>query len=99
MKLRELSNEIAGYVNENGENIFADQLIKDIRSGKELSEDQKQLLRLMGFDKNGIQSQNQEEERENDKNSYQLNNINSDLLRSYGITGIKRNVDKDGNEY
>ena len=99
MKLRNLSNEIAGYIDENGENIFADQLIKDIRSGKELSEDQKQLLRLMGFDKNGIQSQNQEEERENDKNSYQLNNINSDLLRSYGITGIKRNVDKDGNEY
>ena len=96
-KLREYANEIASHIDENGQNTYADELINAIRSGKPLNEDQKSMLILMGFNPNGTNSENTDNS--NYKNPFQLENVNSDELKSYGITGITRNVDENGNEY
>ena len=96
-KLREYANEIASHIDENGQNTYADELINAIRSGKPLNEDQKSMLTLMGFNPNGTNPENTDGS--SSKNPFQLENINSDELKSYGITGITRNVDENGNEY
>lgn len=96
-KLREFSNEIASHIDENGQNTYADELINAIRSGKPLNEDQKSMLTLMGFNPNGTNPENTNGS--SSENPFQLENINSDILKSYGITGITRNVDENGNEY
>ena len=96
-KLREYANEIASHIDENGQNTYADELINAIRSGKPLNEDQKSMLTLMGFNPNETNPENTDGS--SSKNPFQLENINSDELKSYGITGITRNVDKNGNEY
>lgn len=95
-KLREYSDELAAYVDENGNNTYADTLIEAIRSGN-LTEDQMNFLSLMGFDKNGTRYGTESEE--NPENLFQLEGVNSELLKSYGITGIIKNVDENGNEY
>ena len=96
-KLREYANEIASHIDENGQNTYADELINAIRSGKPLNEDQKSMLTLMGFNLNGTNPENTDGS--SSENPFQLENINSDELKSYGITGITRNVDENGNEY
>ena len=95
-KLREYANEIASRIDENGQNTYADELINAIRSGN-LTEDQKRMLALMGFSPNGTNSENTDGS--SSENPFQLENTNSDELKSYGITGITRNVDENGNEY
>ena len=95
-KLREYSDELAAYVDENGNNTYADTLIEAIRSGN-LTEDQINFLSLMGFDKNGTRYGTESED--SSENPFQLEGINSELLKSYGITGIIKNVDENGNEY
>lgn len=96
-KLREFANEIASHVDENGQNIYADELINAIRSENPLNEDQKYMLALMGFDPNGTISNNESEG--NTQNPFQLEGINSELLKDYGITGITENTDENGNKY
>ena len=95
-KLREYSNELATFVDENGQNTYSDELINAIRSGN-LTEDQKRMLALMGFSPDGTNPENIDGN--SSENPFQLENINSDELKSYGITGITRNVDENGNEY
>lgn len=98
-KLREYSDELAAYNDETGNNTYADTLIEAIRSGN-LTEDQMNFLSLMGFDKNGTRYGTESEDNpENPENLFQLEGIDSELLKSYGITGITRNVDENGNEY
>lgn len=95
-KLREYANEIASRIDENGQNTYADELISAIRSGN-LTEDQKRMLALMGFSPNGTNPENTDGS--SSENPFQLENTNSEELKSYGITGITRNVDENGNEY
>ena len=98
-KLREYSDELAAYNDETGNNTYADTLIEAIRSGN-LTEDQMNFLSLMGFDKNGTRYGTESEDNpENPENLFQLEGVDSELLKSYGITGITRNVDENGNEY
>ena len=96
-KLREYANEIASHIDENGQNTYADELINAIRSGKPLNEDQKSMLTLIGFNPNGTNPENTDGS--SSENPFQLENTNSDELKSYGITGITRNIDENGNEY
>lgn len=95
-KLREYSDELAAYNDEDGNNTYADTLIEAIRSGN-LTEDQINFLSLMGFNKDNTQYGTKYED--NTKNPFQLEGVDSDLLKSYGITGITRNIDENGNEY
>lgn len=95
-KLREYSDELAAYNDEDGNNTYADTLIEAIRSGN-LTEDQINFLSLMGFNKDDTQYGTKYED--NIKNPFQLEGVDSELLKSYGITGITRNVDENGNEY
>ena len=95
-KLREYSDELAAYNDENGNNTYADTLIEAIRSGN-LTEDQINFLSLMGFNKDDTQYGTKYEG--DTENPFQLEGVDSDLLKSYGITGITRNVDENGNEY
>ena len=95
-KLREYSDELAAYVDENGNNTYADTLIEALHSGN-LTEDQMNFLSLMGFDKNGTRYGTESEE--NLENPFQLEGVDSELLKNYGITGIIKNVDENGNEY
>lgn len=95
-KLREYSDELAAYNDEDGNNTYADTLIEAIRSGN-LTEDQINFLSLMGFNKDDTQYGTKYEN--NTKNPFQLEGVDSELLKSYGITGITRNVDENGNEY
>lgn len=96
-KLREFANEIASRVDENGQNIYADELINAIRSWNPLNEDQKYMLALMGFDPNRTISNNEGEG--DTQNPFQLEGVNSELLKDYGITGIIENTDENGNKY
>lgn len=95
-KLREYSDELAAYNDEDGNNTYADTLIEALRSGN-LTEDQINFLSLMGFNKDNTQYGTRYED--NTKNLFQLEGVDSELLKSYGITGITRNVDENGNEY
>lgn len=95
-KLREYSDELAAYNDEDGNNTYADTLIEAIRSGN-LTEDQINFLSLMGFNKDDTQYGTRYEN--NTKNPFQLEGVDSELLKSYGITGITKNIDENGNEY
>lgn len=95
-KLREYSDELAAYNDEDGNNTYADTLIEAIRSGN-LTKDQINFLSLMGFNKDDTQYGTRYES--DTKNPFQLEGVDSDLLKSYGITGITRNIDENGNEY
>ena len=95
-KLREYSDELAAYNGEDGNNTYADTLIEAIRSGN-LTEDQMNFLSLMGFDKNGTRYGTESED--GSENPFQLEGVDSELLKSYGITGITKNIDENGNEY
>lgn len=95
-KLREYSDELAAYNDEDGNNTYADTLIEAIRSGN-LTEDQINFLSLMGFNKDDTQYGTKYEN--NTKNPFQLEGVDSELLKSYGITGITKNIDENGNEY
>ena len=98
-KLREYANEIASHIDENGQNTYANELINAIRSGNPLNEDQKYMLTLMGFDPNGTSSNNNNKDENEVQNLFQLEGVDSELLKNYGITGITKNVDENGNEY
>ena len=53
------------------------------------------MLTLMGFDPNGTISNN--EGKGDAQNPFQLEGVNSELLKDYGITGIIENTDENGN--
>lgn len=99
-RLRGFGNEFASVVDENGANIAADNLINAIRSGKELTDDQKQILKLMGFSKDASSGGGSGDgDGDNGGNPYQLEGVNGELMETMGITGIKSNKDENGNTY
>lgn len=98
--IRGLGDEFAAVKDENGSNIYADNLIKSIRENN-LSDAQLRLLKLMGFNKDGASENGSggEDDGGEEENPYQLEGVNPELMQQLGITGIRSNKDKDGNTY
>ena len=99
--LRGLGDEFAAVKDENGSNIYADNLIKSIRENN-LSDAQLRLLKLMGFNKDAVSgsgSGSDGDGNEDEENPYQLEGVDPELMQQLGITGIHSNKDKNGNTY